>query len=526
MVMSLSPESSADVSASNSVKKASHFRPKFVCRYGNTAIGILLTAYFFLIPAGLIMYDLNDKGLRGQSISRFALRVHRQLSPKYEKWARKRVALGKAEQLTIEQIAPTEWPLFGSVFYLLATESIQEAWEKDNCLCTVAPNVYSRGAIEAAAELVIDPSHATWVREHWGEDYLEKENVFYRMLIINALTSYQKLLCSDKYEPMLRGQVESLSKELDESWYGLLDDYPGECYPTDVVTAIAAIKRADAVLGTDHSGFVKRSLRGFDGHLLTEIGLPPYSAVSQTGATGVARGCSSQWGIVWAPMLWPETAKQWYEAFEEHFWQERWGAVGFLEFPKSAHGGHTYIDVDSGPVIAGFGAAASAFGIGAARANGRFDHAYPLSAQMILLSWPLPDGTLVLPRLLSNSTHAPYLGEACLLFALTRVPPEDLEIRTGGELPGCVYLGLILYLGIGVVCMSAFWMVFRNWRRRASKEPIVFEKLQLAVWILLVVTGLVVAVSYRLPIGLLFILAAQFLPVGGKWKPKRRPIEA
>ncbi|UCG58889.1 MAG: hypothetical protein JSU70_05120, partial [Phycisphaerales bacterium] len=235
-----------------------------------------------------------------------------------------------------------------------------------------------------------------------------------------------------------------------------------------------------------------------------------------------ARGCSSQWGVVWAPMLWPETAKRWYEAFEEHFWQERWGAVGFREFPKSAQSGRTYIDVDSGPVVAGFGAAASAFGVGAARANGRFDHAYPLSAQIILLSWPLPHGALFLPRLLSNATHAPYLGEACLLFALTRMPPEGLQTRTGGELPSCVYLGLILHIGIGIVSVSAFWMVFGRWRRQVSKEPVALERVQLAAWVILVVTGLTVAVSYRLPIGLLFILSAQFLPIGEKRSQNRR----
>ena len=50
------------------------------------------------------------------------------------------------------------------------------------------------------------------------------------------------------------------------------------------------------------------------------------------------------------------------------------------------------MDVDSGPV-------------GAARANGRFDHAYPLSAEMLFACWPLPDGTLLFPRILSGVTR-------------------------------------------------------------------------------------------------------------------------
>ncbi len=124
------------------------------------------------------------------------------------------------------------------------------------------PRQYARGAIEAAAALVADPNHAGWVRQHWGDDYLKKENLFYRMLLISALTSYQKLLGDTRYEAPLRRQVESLAQELEDSPHGLLDDYPGQCYPIDIVPAIAAIRRADAVLGTDHSQFVARAVRG------------------------------------------------------------------------------------------------------------------------------------------------------------------------------------------------------------------------------------------------------------------------
>jgi hypothetical protein len=38
-----------------------------------------------------------------------------------------------------------------------------------------------RGAIEAATALVADPNHAGW-SSSTGASYLEKENLFYRML--------------------------------------------------------------------------------------------------------------------------------------------------------------------------------------------------------------------------------------------------------------------------------------------------------------------------------------------------------
>ncbi|MHC4642790.1 MAG: hypothetical protein ACYS32_14195 [Planctomycetota bacterium] len=487
-------------------------RPAVVCHYGNAVIITLLALYFFVIPFVIVSFSLTDPGLKGDGIPQFAFRVHRQLSPKYEKWARKRVASEQAEDMNIEDISGTEWPLFGSVFYLWATEALQEAWDKDKSCSRLAPNVYAKEAIEAATALVVDPSHAAWVKKHWGSEYLHRENVFYRMLIISAMTSYQKLLGKEEYMPLLRDQVETFSKELDVSPYGLLDDYPEQCYPTDVVAAIAAIKHADEVLGTDHSDFVRRSLRGFTGNLVDYTGLPPYSADARRGLVGQARGCSSQWLVMWAPQLWPETAKEWYSNFEEHFWQEWPLLVGFREFPKDTTQWDWHGDIDSGPVIAGFGPAASAFGIGAARANGRFDHAYPLGAELIALSWPLPNGTISIPRLLSNMSDAPYLGEASVLFSLTRTPAEGVQITKAGKLPYCVYLAMIFYLGVGSLFVLATVLGIRRWKKRISKEPIFLGKIQLVLWGILVVSGFAFGMFGNLPLGIPLLLLAQLLP--------------
>jgi hypothetical protein len=160
-----------------------------ICLYVNAALAVALSLYLFIIPAVILIQSLRDSGLSGGSIPRCAFRWHKALSPKYEKWARQRVASGRAGHLTTGNIAGTEWPLFGSVFYLWATEALQEAVQENPSLCRVPPNQYARGAIEAAAALVADPNHAGWVRQHWGDSYLEKENLFYRMLLIPRILS-------------------------------------------------------------------------------------------------------------------------------------------------------------------------------------------------------------------------------------------------------------------------------------------------------------------------------------------------
>ncbi|MBN2182445.1 MAG: hypothetical protein JW715_11075 [Sedimentisphaerales bacterium] len=481
----------------------------------NAVIMILILAYIFFIPAVILFCDLRDPGLYSNEMPRCVFRWHKALSPKYEKWARKRVTGGAATKLSTENISGTEWPVFGSVFYLWATEALQEAFEENPKQASSAPKDYARGAIEAAAALVADPNHANWVKQHWGDDYLEKENLFYRMLLISGLTSYQKLTGDGKYEVLLRSQVESLAKELDESPRGLLDDYPGQCYPVDIVPAIAAIRRADAVLGTDHSKFAARAIRGFQGNSLDpDTGLPAYVVNSKTGrAMDSARGVGLSFMLIWAPELWQETAQDWYGKYEEHFWQQEKWLAGFREFPRGTDPGNfIFIEVDAGPVVAGYGAAACAFGIGAARAMGRFDHAYCLSTQAIVGSWPLPDGTLLGPRILSNISDAPYLGEAAILFALSRKPVGPVLVSERTKLPMSVYAGIAFIICVGTYEVVATIRKLRRWKKHHEKFYVPAPEVQIWIWMGLMVSSLFIWAMISAPVGLIVLLAAQLVP--------------
>jgi hypothetical protein len=490
--------------------------------YVNAVLLLALALYFFFYPALIILRDLNDPGLRsGSTPPRFAYSWHRSLSPKYEKWARERVASGNAAGMSVHDISGTEWPIFGTVFYLWATEALQEAWEKDPALARIAPKEYARGAIEASAALVSDPNHAGWVRQHWGDEYLLRENLFYRMLLVSGLTSYQKLSDDDRYEPLLREQTESLAQELDQSPYGLLDDYPGQCYPVDILPAIAAIRRADKVLGTDHSQFVERAIRAFQGRAVDELtGLPTYLADSHTGqGYGPARGVGITFMLIWAPDLWPDTAQEWYGRYDRHFWQREWATAGFREFSKELPGGEWFIDVDAGPVMNGYGTAASAFGIGTARTYGRFDQAYPLSAEALAASWPLPDGTRLGPRMFSNLSDAPYVGETALLFSFTRMPRVQKGTPSDGSIPAAVYFGILFYLSCGSLLVWRAVLLIRRWNQSAG-SPIPQPKLQLLLWIGLLVAGMVILIFFHKALGALLLFLMQTLPARsriGSW---------
>jgi hypothetical protein len=486
----------------------------------NSVLVVLIAATFFVYPAVRAALDIRDPALRQAGVPKVAWRLYRNLTPRYAAWARERASTGNPEDLTTDNISGTEWPLFGSVFYLWGIENLQTAWDAGDRIAGAEPKIFARDAIVAASELVVDPKHAAWVKKHWGEDYLHRENVFYRMLLIAALTSRQRLLQDEAHLDMLRDQVETLAKALDDSKTGLLHDYPGECYPGDVMAAWMCIRRADTVLGTDHSKGISRALRAFTGARATAHGLPPYQADSNTGLpTSESRGCANSYMSLSTPELWPTAARQWFELYDRLFWQERFTAVGFREYPKGLPRSDWAIDVDAGPVVAGYGVSANAFGVGAARKNGRFDRAYPLATEMLATVWELPNGVLVIPRLLSNWSEAPLLGEAAILWQLSIQPEKGFSIRSGGSIPGYVYIVLIgMSLFAAWRILTAIYTFFEA--RRRPQPEVSAPRVQVAIWASLLVSSIAAFwTGYNLVAMALLILAVM-LPIK---KSKKRP---
>ena len=483
---------------------------------GNALIVTLMALYFFIIPFGIIVSVLGDPGLHNGETPNFVYQWHHKLSDKFEPWANNRVDSRRASELGLNNISGTEWPIFSAVYFLWTTEALQAAWEENPLIFPIMPKEYAKGAIESAAKIISDPNHATWVKIHWGDDYLSQENLFYRMLLISGLTSYQKLLDDDQYESLLLNQVVSLSNELDASPFGLLDDYPGQCYPIDILPAIAAIQRADDVLGTDNSLFSERAIRAFETTRLDrQTNLPAYIANSRTGeGIGPARGVGISYMLIWAPELWPDTAHDWYESYENHFWQEGQMITGVREFSKDYEYNDWFVDVDAGPVVGGLGTAATAFGIGAARANGRFDHAYPLSAEALVASWPLLNGTLLGPRILSNLSDAPYVGETAILFNLTRMPNSDIIVLNEKRLPFIVYVALLFYLIFGLIPIGLTVRSIKQWHRDHITKFFPLPYLQFIIWVALLIIGIVAIIWTNIIVGIIIILLARFFPLG------------
>ena len=353
-----------------------------------SGVVIVLSLMLFIYPAVIIFALVLDSHLRQTGESRLVPMWFNSAAGRYLSWANTYVETNYAKSLDHNDIPATEWPMFGSVFFLVTAEDLQRQGKIDATQGTV------REAVEKAAEIVASPVTATWVKTKWGVGYLEKENVFYRMLLIMGLSSYEKITGNVRHHLLMSTQRITLAEELAKAKLHLRNNYPDECYPGDMLWAVAAIQRGARLENARHDDLAKNLMAAFDGPLKAPEGLPAFQVDARSGRIlQGARGCGNSGVLLFAAELNPEVAAKWYNAYERNFWKDTGWIVGFTEMPRDSR--EPLRDVDSGPVLLGLGSVATAFGIGAAKTVGRIDHAAPLTMEAVACSWPTPFGFLV-----------------------------------------------------------------------------------------------------------------------------------
>ena len=85
------------------------------------AVNLLLlagaTGWFFLAPGVAMVRDLTDEALGAPGVPEKVWRMHRDLSPRIESWARERIQQKSGADVSLYDVPTTEWPMFTAVFY-------------------------------------------------------------------------------------------------------------------------------------------------------------------------------------------------------------------------------------------------------------------------------------------------------------------------------------------------------------------------------------------------------------------------
>ena len=426
------------------MKRTNWHRIKCYVKFSVALFVILAACVFCLYPAGVVARLLLDAELRQTGLSSALPDWFEATSARHADWAEAFLDSGKAAKVNHWEVAATEWPMFGSVFYLVTAQELHDRGLVD------ATRGVIRDAVELSAEIVASPETATWVRTKWGDDYLERENCFYRMLLVKGLAAHQSIIGSGRHDELLVQQTHLLAAEIAAAPLHLIDDYPYECYPNDILWAVAAIQRSGHLRGEDYTDLIRSFMDTFNGPKITVNGLPAYQMNSQQGyILQLPRGCGNSGILQFAAELDPEIAQSWYAAYARDFWKDNGWLAGFTEVPVGSK--DSVMDVDSGPVALEFGSVASAFGIGAAISVGRLDHSVPLTLEAVACSWPTPWGFMI-PKLMGMAeVDSPTLGEVALLFSMSRPSQIDKVVPYSGNVPGIVWIMLAAYSGVGTM---------------------------------------------------------------------------
>ena len=424
------------------------------------ALRLLLAIVLFFWPAAEVLRLTFSPSFRATGRPPQLRRWMQATASRFAPWAADFQSAQKAAAAHTHDVAATEWPMFGSVFFLLA---VQDAEALHPGLFDSSPEI--RRAVEAAAAIVADPVTATWVKRQWGDDYLVRKNAFYRGLLLHGLTAHARITGDTRHHALLRAQVRSFKAELLAAPFHLVDDYPGQCWPVDMVWAVAGLQRAAALLGEPVDDLPQIFMETVNARLLDDSGTPASRAEARTGRpTAPARGVTNSGLLLFAADLDAPIAAEWYTAYARGFWQENAWFSGFRETPKG--GPDAFQDIDSGPVVQGVGSAASAFGIGAALRAGRVDHAAPMTLQGVAVSWPTPFGFIV-PGLMGKVAMDGWpMAEAALLFAWTRPAPPSSTTPWTGRTPPLVWAALAMYLLAGTIIWPGLPTLVRRIRRR------------------------------------------------------------
>ncbi|MBI1367175.1 MAG: hypothetical protein GC162_00830 [Planctomycetes bacterium] len=145
-----------------------------------------------------------------------------------------------------------------------------------------------------------------------------------------------------------------------------IDSYPDQSWPFDTAPTLLSIKLHDQIAGAHQAeALIRQHLAWLKAEGTDAATGLPVSRIRTVhdDAKRAPRGCDLSWRLALLAALDADEARRLYDLYVRHFWLERPMIAGFAEWPE----GKGDMDVDSGPIVMGIGASASALGIAAAR---------------------------------------------------------------------------------------------------------------------------------------------------------------
>lgn len=220
-------------------------------------------------------------------------------------------------------------------------------------------------------------------------------------------------------DPSLRGPQRDRVRAIEGLMSGPLrsgESYPNECWTFCNTTALAVLRMADVLDGTDHSRLVTEWVTAAKARLTDPRTGLLVASFDRHGRVGDGpEGSSIWWSVHNLQLLDPELAREQYQLARRHLGVVLLGYGYAREWPLSRPGRW---DVDSGPIVPVLGASAGSSGLAMVAAAAFRDTGYlgPLLTSLNFAGFPQWEGE----RLRYCASNA--VGDAVLLYALSQGP--------------------------------------------------------------------------------------------------------
>lgn len=250
--------------------------------------------------------------------------------------------------------------------------------------------------LRRCVERMQSPGVRAFDREQWGEDPLDsldgdKGHVAY-LGYFNLLLGLQRLVDTGAPSAPLNDQITAaLARRIERSPGLLLETYPGEVYPVDNAAAIASIGLHARAAGTGRPDLVARwAERCREAWIDPATGLLFQAMSARSGvASDRPRGSGTGLAAYFLSFVDPALSRELFEAVRRELAGTFLGFGVVREYPRGMSGRG---DIDSGPIVMGWGVSATGFALAGSRIHGDRDLFRRIVATVNLFGAPWDGG--------------------------------------------------------------------------------------------------------------------------------------
>jgi len=266
---------------------------------------------------------------------------------------------------------------------------------------------------------------------------------------------------TEEYHDNCRAMADACESSL----YGLVDSFPGFCWPVDNLVALRCLRLHDEKFGTDYASVLDQWKEWAESALDPKTRTLPLRVDSETGEV-LAPGRGSVVGLSLIELrdVDEEVFRQQYVRFRRHFGKSFLGVQTAREFADGPEGGS---DIDTGPVIRGHGVLATVVGMVAAKLAGDLEAFCGPMGFIEAVGMPAkPNGM----RRYLRGRVLPL--DALAAYALSAVP----WTKTAGRIRGLTTLPKAPWLFIAVLMATPFLTIgtaaVRYWYTARKVRPL------------------------------------------------------